>query len=535
MSRKDKEMKPDPTTVDPISAPSGLDLNPKPQQTRRVSKRAGAVIIAIAIFLALVFAYGGYKRSQKAKATAAQSGVPKALAPATAASHEFTKGIPAGNAAVTKGRPPEELEPPEESKKGSSAHNNACSSDPKTGQPYRFDPLTGQSCDTPPAGCGFDPRTGQRYRFDPLTGQPCNGQTAPLERVAIRRAPASPYAASQQPSREPSREERQRQEFYRREQEAMQAPTGVHFTNSGSLGATTQNSSLPTSQSDLAQVAALGAALSTQRNAEPSGVLSPALLSSSNQSNAADYDGQNAQTRKEQFIESTASKKTDDYLKSLRTAPLSAYEIKAGWEIPAVLEQSLNSDLPGEIKALVMSNVYDTATGQYLLIPQGSRLIGKYDSRVSYGQDGVQVTWSRIIFPDASSVDLAGMEGLDSHGNAGLRDKVDRHYKRLFGFAALTSAFTAAFEISQRRNQSVLSYPSPSETASASVGREMSETGAMMTRRNLNVQPTIKVPAGYKFTVRVNRDILFDAPYEPETANPEVLPSPKELRRRTSY
>ena|SRR5436309_257326 len=78
----------------------------------------------------------------------------------------------------------------------------------------------------------------------------------------------------------------------------------------------------------------------------------------------------------------------------------------AGWEIPAVLEQSLNSDLPGEIKALVMSNVYDTATGRYLLILQGSRLIGQYDARVAYGQDGVQVVWNRIIFPDASSIDL---------------------------------------------------------------------------------------------------------------------------------
>ena len=153
------------------------------------------------------------------------------------------------------------------------------------------------------------------------------------------------------------------------------------------------------------------------------------------------------QTRKEQFLQSASAKKTEDYLKSIRTAPLSEYEIKAGWEIPAVLEQSLNSDLPGEIKALVMSNVYDTATGRYLLIPQGSRLIGQYDARVAYGQDGVQVVWNRIIFPDASSIDLSGMVGLDSHGNSGLRDKVDRHYKRLFGFAALTSAFTAAFQI----------------------------------------------------------------------------------------
>ena len=130
-------------------------------------------------------------------------------------------------------------------------------------------------------------------------------------------------------------------------------------------------------------------------------------------------------------------------------------------------------------------------------------------------------------------VDLAGMEGLDSQGNAGLRHKVDRHYKRLFGFAALTSLFTAAFEVSQRRNQSVLTYPNPSDTAAAAVGREMSQTGAMITRRNLNVQPTIRVPVGYKFTVRVNRDILFDAPYEALTPDPQVLPPGRGLLRRS--
>jgi type IV secretion system protein VirB10 len=185
---------------------------------------------------------------------------------------------------------------------------------------------------------------------------------------------------------------------------------------------------------------------------------------------------------------------------------------------------------------VVTASVYDTATGRYLLIPQGSRLVGKYDSRVAYGQDGVQVAWSRIIFPDASSIDLNGMVGLDSHGNAGLRDKVDRHYARLIGFSAMTSLFSAAFEISQRQNQSVLAYPSPTEAASSAVGRELSQTGAEITRRNLNVQPTIKVPVGYQFTVRVNRDILFEAPYAPMQSDPQpLLPAEKSLRRRTIW
>src|SRR5215470_14578457 len=118
--------------------------------------------------------------------------------------------------------------------------------------------------------------------------------------------------------------------------------------------------------------------------------------------------------------------------------------------------------------------------------------------------------------------------------NSGLRYDVDHHYTRLFGFA-LTSAFSAAFDLSQRNTQSALTYPSVTDTAGAAVGREMSQTGAMITRRNLNVQPTIKVPAGYKFTVRVNRDILFDAPYQPTEANPLLMQPPGQLQRRTDF
>src|SRR6202035_2871786 len=99
--------------------------------------------------------------------------------------------------------------------------------------------------------------------------------------------------------------------------------------------------------------------------------------------------------------------------------------------IPAILEQAVNSDLPGEVKALVRSNVYDTATGKYLLIPQGARMVGIYSSRVTYGQKGLQVVWTRIIYPDGTSINLDGMVGTDIKGNAGFRYDVDNHYKRL--------------------------------------------------------------------------------------------------------
>jgi type IV secretion system protein VirB10 len=308
-------------------------------------------------------------------------------------------------------------------------------------------------------------------------------------------------------------EERRLAMAYQREHEAMVAPTGI--SSASTVSSFSSFPVPPSGNDDLTRIVALGEAVAgrggVERMPAPQGAAS---------GDDTDYVAQNMQSTKAAFLASTQQQKTDDYLRPIRTAPLSPFEIKAGWEIPAVLEQSLNSDLPGEIKALVMSNVFDTATGRFLLVPQGARLVGKYDSRVSYGQDGVQVAWNRIIFPDASSVDINGMVGLDSHGNSGLRYDVDHHYKRLFGFAALTSAFSAAFDLSQRNTQTALASASIGDTATASVGREMSQTGAMITRRNLNVQPTIKVPAGYKFTVRVNRDILFDGPYAPMHANP---------------
>lgn len=517
MNPKDDKANQESAAVPPIDAPTGLELHPKPGKTVHVSKRAGLAIGLVVVGLLLAFAYGGYKRQQRVDAAARDAGLPKGVAPATSAGREFIQAIPVPETPAPRQDNTNQLQPP--------------GAIPPTAVAGGTRPAS------PPPVCGYDPRTGQVYRFDPQTGQPCN-LTPMQERVVVRQPPAAHYAGPPSPP-QPSAEEQRREAAYQREREAMLAPTGIRLGNGGlSIPGGSFAGVGGSRPDDVSQIAALAGALRGSGSDMSSGsALQKAFSSMGSSGGDTDYDGQNMQTRKEAFLAAARSQKTDDYLRSTRSAQLSAYEIKAGWEIPAVLEQSLNSDLPGELKALVMSNVYDTATGRFLLIPQGSRLIGRYDSRIAYGQDGVQVVWDRIIYPDASSVDINGMVGLDSHGNAGLRDKVDRHYKRLFGFAALTSMFTAAFDLSQRRTygNGGLMYPSASDTASAAVGREMSQTGAMITRRNLNVQPTVKVPVGYKFTVRVNRDILFEAPYEPLQADPQPLaPGDRGLRRRTS-
>ena len=229
-------------------------------------------------------------------------------------------------------------------------------------------------------------------------------------------------------------------------------------------------------------------------------------------------DDPNRQTEKNDFLRHV-NQDEQHYVPAPRQPALSRYEIKAGWDIPATLEQAMNSDLPGEVRGIVRENVYDTVTGHYLLIPQGSRVIGYYNSHVTYGQNGLQVVWTRLIYPDGSSIDLGGLNGQDVQGLSGFRDKVDNHYKRLVGFALLTSLFAAGIELTQQGSTTNNSYyPSNQQLVTQAVGQQLGEMGIQITNRNLNIQPTIKIPLGYRFTIRVRKDLIFDSPYREEQA-----------------
>lgn len=227
-------------------------------------------------------------------------------------------------------------------------------------------------------------------------------------------------------------------------------------------------------------------------------------------------EDQNMQAQKQQFVRDMEAIPDRNYVPSTRKAQTTPYEVKAGWIIPATMEHGINSDLPGKITARVTQNVYDTASGRFLLIPQGAQLMGAYDSQVAYGQNGLLVSWRRIIFPDGSSVDLEGMGGTDASGYAGFRDKINNHYGRIIGFGLMTSLFSAAFQISQNeRNNGTNGYqqPTASQTAGAAVAQQMSQLGIEIARKNLRVQPTIEIRPGYQFNVRVDKDLLFSRPY----------------------
>ena len=304
--------------------------------------------------------------------------------------------------------------------------------------------------------------------------------------------------------------EQQRVEEYKREVEAIEAPTSIR----GSLPSESSKKP-PVPATDPLQF--IQAALLNARAAQsvapgmPANLLPASLVG---QDQRTDYERQNDQGRKVEFG-SLHSKEEDEYLGRERKAALGKFEIKAGWLIPAVLEQELNSDLPGLIRALVRENVYDSVSGRYVLIPAGSTLVGIYNSHVGYGQNALQAVWRRIIFPDGSCISIGGLEGDDGQGAAGFRDQVDSHWRRILSGALLTSLFAAGIQVSQGTNSSILQSQSVGQQVGQAVGQQIGQLGEEVTRRNLNVQPTIKVRPGYRFFVRVEKDILFNGPYSP--------------------
>jgi type IV secretion system protein VirB10 len=194
--------------------------------------------------------------------------------------------------------------------------------------------------------------------------------------------------------------------------------------------------------------------------------------------------------------------------------PASPYVIVPGWPIHAALERPINSELPGGITARVTKDVFDSATGRFLLIPQGSQLVGEYDRKVEYGQNRVFIAWQRINFPDSSSMDIGAMPGQDGEGVSGLHDLTDTHFFRLFGHALLMSGITAGFAISQPQygygnGNSV----NASQALSEGLGQNLGNAMTQLFTKDVNVSPTLKIRAAFPLTVYVNKEMVFPAPY----------------------
>ena len=190
---------------------------------------------------------------------------------------------------------------------------------------------------------------------------------------------------------------------------------------------------------------------------------------------------------------------------SLRT-PISPYQVMAGTIIPASLVTGLNSDLPGQVIAQITENVYDTPTGKHLLLPQGTRLLGRYDSDIDDGQSRALVVWNRLIRPDGSSLVIENLPGVDLSGQAGLRDKVNRHTGSLFKAAILSSVLSIAAELGTNVEDEL------AEAIRSGGQRTINQTGQRVVTRAISRKPTLKVRPGWRLGVIVNRDLVL-SPY----------------------
>jgi len=187
------------------------------------------------------------------------------------------------------------------------------------------------------------------------------------------------------------------------------------------------------------------------------------------------------------------------------TFPAGRYVLSAGSTIAAALITGLSSDLPGEVVAQVTENIFDSATGRTLLIPQGARLIGRYDAHVSYGQERALVVWTRLILPDGRSIDLDRLIGTDPSGQAGFTDRVDHHTGTLFKAALLSTLFGLGAHIATGGDHNDIAY-----AIRDSAGQSVDRAGDKLVGHQLDVQPTITVRPGARVRVLVGRDLVLE-------------------------
>jgi type IV secretory pathway VirB10-like protein len=215
---------------------------------------------------------------------------------------------------------------------------------------------------------------------------------------------------------------------------------------------------------------------------------------------------QNGQDRKLAFVNASADRRTTspDRLE----VPVSPYVVQAGTVIPGALITGIRSDLPGEITAQVTEDVCDTPTGRSLLIPQGSRLIGQYDSQVAFGQSRVLLVWTRLILPNGKSIVLERQPGADTAGYSGLEDEVDNHWSALFKAALLSTLLSVGSESGTGGNEGELT-----QAIRRGASESVNQTGQQIIGRNLNIQPTLTIRPGFPVRVIVNRDLVLE-PYQ---------------------
>ncbi|CVK21535.1 TrbI/VirB10 family protein [Sporomusa sphaeroides] len=226
-------------------------------------------------------------------------------------------------------------------------------------------------------------------------------------------------------------------------------------------------------------------------------VSSPVATSSA----AASQYSQNAQDEKRAFFNSQVD---GSFYSIQRMQPMiSNFEIKAGTIISGIMVSGIKSDLPGEIIGQVRENVFDSISGQYLLIPQGTKIIGRYDSKVAYGENRILIVWDRLTLPNGDSLNLEGMGGYDQAGYSGLSGHTDNHEGRITTAVLVTSILGA---VTKRYNTNVISF---GDVAIGNAAAGIANAGDRLMQKALDMQPTITIDPGEKFSIIVNKDFIL--------------------------
>ncbi len=250
--------------------------------------------------------------------------------------------------------------------------------------------------------------------------------------------------------------------------------------------------------SSIAQAASVGAS-----------TIVPNQTSQPVQPRADDTFTQNGQDRKLAFVNASVDTRTTS--PDRVAAPASTYIVQAGNIIPAALITGIRSDLPGQITAQVTENIFDSPTGHFLLVPQGARLIGIYDSQIAFGQSRVLLVWTRLMMPNGRSIVLERQPGADTAGYAGLEDEVDNHWGALFKAALLSTLLGVGSELGSTTgtggNSDVITALRRGSSDS------LNQTGQRVVQRNLDIQPTLTIRPGFPVRVIVNRNLVLE-PYK---------------------
>ncbi len=226
----------------------------------------------------------------------------------------------------------------------------------------------------------------------------------------------------------------------------------------------------------------------------------------------------NLQSEKIAFL-NTAERGLDTYLRTGPTGPVTPttqHELSAGTFVPGFTVTALNSDLPGKVVGRVSADVYDRATGRFVLIPQGSVAVGEYSSLVSNGQNRLLIAWEMLTFPDGRSVDLQRQPGTDAAGASGLADRVDYHWQQLLLAGGVSTAVAIGSELTEGDNSGFGSTENVEEQLRELVFGGASDTTSRIANRiidrQLDVQPTITVRPGWKFRILLTRNLVLE-PY----------------------